>query len=303
MAIRGIYNADGTTTYTVADQRNIHSKSFGNKVIYGDSALVVSAQSTPNMTVKVSSGECSINGAILQNTASTNLAITSNTASYARIDAIVAYINGTTYDLRVLKGTAAVTPSAPNCSSNMYVKLAEVYVGVGVSLIQNSNIKDCRNTAGQNITDGLSNEIVNIKTRINSVSNTIFYKKPTDTWTIEITPIQGENFSKIHICGADILKQSGNFADLQKNLPFNITFTDRIFSSTSLIPPEGNNWQGMTSGYGSCMCLINNGSKLRIVLHGLTANITYTLHWGFDGYTLNSELPADVQAKIKAMNV
>ena len=35
MAIRGIYNADGTTTYTVADQRNIHSKSFGVKVIYG----------------------------------------------------------------------------------------------------------------------------------------------------------------------------------------------------------------------------------------------------------------------------
>ena len=85
MAIRGIYNADGTTTYTVTDQRNIHSKSFGGKIIYGDTALVVSAQSTPNMTVKVSSGECSINGAILQNTASTNLTITSNTASYARI--------------------------------------------------------------------------------------------------------------------------------------------------------------------------------------------------------------------------
>ena len=144
MAIRGIYNADGTTTYTVADQRNIHSKSFGNKVIYGDSALVVSAQSTPNMTVKVSSGECSINGAILQNTASTNLTITSNTASYARIDAIVAHINGTTYELRVLKGTAAATPSGPDCSSNSYIKLAEVYVGVDVSSMQASNITDTR---------------------------------------------------------------------------------------------------------------------------------------------------------------
>ena len=155
MAIRGIYNADGITTYTVADQRNIHSKSFNGKVIYGDSALVVSAQSTPNMTIKVSSGECSINGAILQNTASTNLTITSNTASYARKDAIVAYINGTTYELKVLKGTAAAAPVAPNCSSNSYIKLAEVYVGVGVSSIQNSNITDCRNTVGQNITDGL----------------------------------------------------------------------------------------------------------------------------------------------------
>ena len=156
MAIRGIYNADGTTTYTVADQRNIHSKSFNGKIIYGDTALVVSAQSTPNMTIKVSSGECSINGAILQNTASTNLTITSNTASYARIDAIVAYINGTTYDLRVLKGTAAATPSAPDCSSNMYVKLAEVYVGVGVSSIQTSNITDCRNISGQHIINSLT---------------------------------------------------------------------------------------------------------------------------------------------------
>lgn len=163
MAIRGIYNADGTTTYTVADQRNIHSKSFNGKIIYGNTALVVSAQSTPNMTVKVSSGECSINGAILQNTASTNLTITSNTASYARIDAIVAYINGTTYDLRVLKGTAAATPSAPDCSSNMYVKLAEVYVGVGVSSIQTSNITDCRNISGQNVINSLTDLIFTIE--------------------------------------------------------------------------------------------------------------------------------------------
>ena len=156
MTIRGIYNADGTTTYTVADQRNIHNKSFNGKIIYGNTALVVSAQSTPNMTIKVSSGECSINGAILQNTTSTNLTITSNTASYARIDAIVAYINGTTYDLRVLKGTAAATPSAPDCSSNMYVKLAEIYVGVGVSSIQTSNITDCRNISGQHVINSLT---------------------------------------------------------------------------------------------------------------------------------------------------
>ena len=167
MAIRGIYNADGTTTYTVADQRNIHSKSFGNKVIYGDSALVVSAQSTPNMTVKVSSGECSINGAILQNTASTNLTITSNTASYARIDAIVAYINGTTYELKVLQGTAAATPSAPDCSSNSYIKLAEVYVGVGVSSIQASNITDTR---GDIIISSLSQEIIALKNTVDNLN-------------------------------------------------------------------------------------------------------------------------------------
>ena len=300
MAIRGIYNADGTTTYTVADQRNIHSKSFNGKIIYGDTALVVSAQSTPNMTVKVSSGECSINGAILQNTASTNLTITSNTASYARIDAIVAYINGTTYQLKVLKGTAAVTPVAPDCSSNSYIKLAEVYVGVGVSSIQNSDITDCRNTAGQNITDSLIDEIVTIKTRINNVSDTIFFTKPSDSWTIEITPIRGENFSKVRICGATIVRSNSTTLDRQENLPFKITFGDRVSFTCMMTPPDGNYWQGVASGYGCCMYIVNS-NQLRIVTHGLTAGVTYVQHWSFDSYTLNSELPSDVQAKIKAM--
>ena len=300
MAIRGIYNADGTTTYTVADQRNIHSKSFNGKTIYGDTALVVSAQSTPNMTVKVSSGECSINGAILQNTTSTNLTITSNTASYARIDAIVAYINGTTYDLRVLKGTAAAAPDAPDCSSNSYIKLAEVYVGVGVSSIQNSNITDCRNTVGQNITDSLIDEIVTIKTRINNVSDTIFFTKPSDSWTIEITPIRGENFSKVRICGATIVRSNSTTLDRQENLPFKITFGDRVSFTCMMTPPDGNYWQGIASGYGCCMYIVNS-DKLRIVTHGLTAGVTYVQHWSFDSYTLNSELPSDVQAKIKAM--
>ena len=302
MAIRGIYNADGTTTYTVADQRNIHSKSFNGKIIYGDTALVVSAQSTPDMTVKVSSGECSINGAILQNTASTNLTITSNTASYARIDAIVAYISGTTYDLRVLKGTAAAAPAAPDCSSNSYIKLAEVYVGVGVSLIQNSNITDCRNTTGQNITNGLSNEIVNIKTRINNVSDTIFYTKPYDSWTIEITPIRGENYSKVRICGATIVRSDSTTLDREEKLPFKITFGDRASFTCMMTPPDGNYWQGIASGYGCCMYIMDN-NRLRIVTHGLTAGKNYVQRWSFDSYTSNSELPSDVQAKIKAMIV
>ena len=216
MAIRGIYNADGTTTYTVADQRNIHSKSFNGKIIYGDTALVVSAQSTPNMTVKVSSGECSINGAILQNTTSTNLPITSHTASYARIDAIVAYINGTTYDLRVLKGTAAATPSAPNCSSNMYVKLAEVYVGVGVSSIQNSNIKDTRSTNKQHIIESLSSLVVDIaKNKVlesNGISAGRGYKLYADgecrAWNSGIQTISGNALSITISLGHNFKNQS-----------------------------------------------------------------------------------------------
>ena len=302
MSIRGIYNADGTTVYTVADQKNIHSKSFGNKVIYGDTALVVSAQSIPDMTIKISSGECSINGSILQNTASMNITIASNTSSYARIDAIVAYINNTTYDIKVLQGTPGAIPSSPNCSSNLYIKLAEVYVGVGVSSIQDSNITDCRDISGQNIIESLTKEIVDIKTRINNVSDTIFFASPHDSWTIEITPIRGENFSKVHVCGATIVKSSGTTLDRQENLPFKITFGDRISFSCMMTPPDGNYWQGIASGFGCCMYIVNS-NKLRIVTHGLTAGVNYVQHWSFDSYTLNSELPSDVQSKIQAMTV
>ena len=167
MSIRGIYNADGITEYTVADQRNIHSKSFGGKVIYGDTSLVVSAQSTPNMTVKISSGECSVNGAILQNTASTNLTIASNSASYARIDAIVAYISDTTYELKVLQGTASASPTAPDCTSNTYIKLAEV------TSIQASNVKDCRNTNNQIIIASLSKEIIELNSKVAALESTV----------------------------------------------------------------------------------------------------------------------------------
>ena len=302
MAIKGIYNADGSTTYTTTDVKLINSKFANNKIVWGDSNLKVTAQTSPAMSVKVAAGLCSINGAFLQNTASYTVSISSNTASYPRIDAIVAYISGTDYQIKVLQGTPNTNPSAPSTTSSYYVKLAEVYVGVGVTAIQNSNITDCRNTVGQNITDSLMDEIVTIKTRINNVSDTIFFTTPYDTWTIEITPIRGENFSKVRMCGATVVKSNSTTLDRRENLPFKITFSDRISFTCMMKPPEGNYWQGVASGYGCCMYIVNSNS-LRIVTHGLTAGVNYVQHWSFDSYTLNSELPSDVQAKIKAMTI
>lgn len=163
MAIRGIYNADGSTTYTVSDFKLVNSKILDGKIVYGENALKVSAQSAPNMTVKVATGECSINGVLLQNTTSYNVTIESNSASYSRVDAIVAYINGTTFDIRVLKGTPSSSPSSPSTTASYYLKLAEVTVGVGVTSIQESNIKDCRSTNNQIIITSLSNELNSIK--------------------------------------------------------------------------------------------------------------------------------------------
>lgn len=163
MTIRGIYNADGITTYTVADTHLVTSKSLGGKIIYGEGDLKVTAQTTPAMSVKVASGLCSINGAMLQNTASYTVNIESNTANYPRIDAIVAYISGTIRQIKVLQGTPSSSPISPSCTASAYIKLAEVYVGVGVSAIQAVNVTDSRETNGQAIIASLSEEVLRLR--------------------------------------------------------------------------------------------------------------------------------------------
>ena len=163
MAIKGIYVADGTTKYTSADVKLVNGKIVGGKIIYGDTDLKVEAQSTPNMSVKVSAGLCSINGVFLQNDSSYTVTIDSNTESYPRIDAIVAYISGTTLSIKVVKGTASASPIAPSVSASTYVKLAEVTVGVGVTSIQSTVVKDCRKDNNQLIIDSLTDEINTLK--------------------------------------------------------------------------------------------------------------------------------------------
>lgn len=169
MAIKGIYNADGSTTYTTADVKLINGKFANGKVIWGTDNLKVTAQTTPAMSVKVAAGVCSINGAFLQNTASYTVNITSNTSSYPRKDAIVAYISGTTYDIRVLQGTPSANPTAPGTTSNTYIKLAEVYVGAGVTAIQTSNITDSRATNNQVVMSSLSEGIINLLSRVSNM--------------------------------------------------------------------------------------------------------------------------------------
>ena len=103
MAIKGIYVADGTTKYTSADVKLVNGKIVGGKIIYGDTDLKVEAQSSPNMSVKVSAGVCSINGVFLQNDSSYTVTITSNSSSFSRKDAIVAYISGTTFQIKAVQ--------------------------------------------------------------------------------------------------------------------------------------------------------------------------------------------------------
>lgn len=293
-------SADGSIKYYASDIQRQYKNIIGNKVIIGDT-LLVTAKSTPDLSVNISTGTAVNLGKEFRNSATVNLAITANTSTYNRIDAIVIDFSLTSNFIKVVKGTPSSSPVAPTITNNQ-ILLANIVVGAGVTSIQSSNITDCRKVEGQYMFDSVTDEIINIKTRINNVSDTIFFATPYESWTVEITPIRGENFSKVRVCGATIVKSNSTVLDRRENLPFKITFGDRISFTCMMTPPEGNYWQGVANGYGCCMYILNS-NQLRIVTHGLTPGINYVQHWSFDSYTLNSELPADVQLKIKNMNI
>ena len=186
MAIKGIYVADGTTKYTSADVKLVNGKIVGGKIIYGDTDLKVEAQSSPDMSVKVSAGLCSINGVFLQNDSSYTVTITSNSSSYSRKDAIVAYISGTTFQIKAVAGTPSASPIAPTVSSSNYIKLAEVTVGVGVTSIQSTAVKDCRTENNQSIMSSLSEivaDLYNYRVVYSDGSADRGYRKHADGFT------------------------------------------------------------------------------------------------------------------------
>ena len=273
MSIRGIYNSDGITEYTVADQKNIHSKSFGGKVIYGNTALVVSAQSTPNMTVKISSGECSVNGAILQNTASTNLTIASNSASYVRIDAIVAYISGTTYELKVLQGTPSAAPTAPDCTANTYVKLAEVTVGVGVTSIQSSNIKDCRNEQLV-LPSSLAEMVKEAYDRPYVIKSSYSTNPSYRVWS--------DGYKEVWGSGILSHTQGGNYDKVFTWSSTGITFKDYLNASVDFRFQNQSNTTWL-SGNNFVNIRMDSGSEIRLVILNLTAMVG-TCQWKVSGY-------------------
>lgn len=120
--------------------------------------LKVQAQAAPNMTVKVNGGDCVIDGdftidygyALPYFDADTaSLAIAASDPTNPRIDIVVVRVyddgtgGGSYSQLEVVTGTPAPAPAVPATPANSY-KLAEVYVGAGVTSITNANITDKR---------------------------------------------------------------------------------------------------------------------------------------------------------------
>lgn len=122
--------------------------------ILGSSDLQVTQNSSPNMTVNISSGWAAIVGNyqtnmgayVVYNDAPLSATITTANASNPRIDLICltvadAYYTGSLNNvtLNVVAGTPSGSPAVPSTPINS-IALAQVYVGAGVTSILTANI-------------------------------------------------------------------------------------------------------------------------------------------------------------------
>jgi hypothetical protein len=144
-------------------------KLFNQSGVVESTALAVSAQATPDMTVKVSGSATNDNAVFINSTdgsfyggwndANYNVTIGTNSSGGTRYDAIVAYIDTAAGSASVnnpdgLKIIAVrSTNTSPATSGDIaasavgtkpYIRLADVTVGNGVSSVNSGNIADTR---------------------------------------------------------------------------------------------------------------------------------------------------------------
>jgi len=137
---------------------------FSTSGICTTGSLLVEAQSSPNMSVKVAAGWAAIVGDyttnmgvyLSYNDASTNLTVTSADATNPRIDRVVLTVSDAYYTgllnqvaFQVIAGTPAGSPTAPSTPS-MSISLATIAVAAGATSISAGNITDTRTASGSN---------------------------------------------------------------------------------------------------------------------------------------------------------
>ena len=109
----------------------------------------VTAQNTPDMTVKVSPGFANLNGKPGYWPDTNTLSLETASGVYSRIDTIVLRRDNTNrqISLEVVTGVASASPqpTAPQRTSDIFeLVLAQILVGVGVTEITAANITDTR---------------------------------------------------------------------------------------------------------------------------------------------------------------
>lgn len=136
--------------------------------ILGTGSLAVTQSAPAAMSVQVAPGWCGIVGTtqanmgvyISYNDASTTVLIPAANPSNARIDIVCVTVSDAYYSgalnqvaFNVVSGTPAGSPVPPAVPANS-LKLAQVYVGAGVTSIVTANITDSRVSATTNLPTG-----------------------------------------------------------------------------------------------------------------------------------------------------
>lgn len=261
--------------YYVADLIRKEKCITGSKLIIGSNSFKVSAQSNPNMSVVVATGNAFHNGYLFYNDANVNVAIGSNTSNYPRKDAIVIYFNGANSTITAIKGTPSSNPSCPSIGSN-YIKLAEVYIGAGVTTIQASNITDSRNTAQHMITS-LAEELFAAEDRIKALEN---YPRITKYKYAANPSYEVWSTGKKKIWGQGIINQAGGNFDHTTNFynDCGLYFTNpgSCIIQVMYNSDSANNVRVVTAR------LASNGKSLRITIPSLGA-YTGVYRWCVEG--------------------
>lgn len=159
------FNIDNeeATRYYVEDVIQMDSKTHVEKTIYADS-FRVSALDSPDLSINVSTGQCSFEGKFLASDTTENIKITANTTTFNRYDLIVADMS--TGEIKALRGQPSANPTIPTSNRNQ-ILLAKILVGSQVLSIQQSNIEDLRfKTKEQYNIEALDRTVFNILSKL-----------------------------------------------------------------------------------------------------------------------------------------
>lgn len=136
---------DDDRVYFAEDFARHLAKYFTNGIFNNELQVIANN----DMTVTIQEGDANIEGYRYTNTASLTKTIDTADGSLKRIDNVVIRLDLTNrlISAQIIKGTFSDSPSAPSLvrSSTIYdLKLAEVYIGNGVTSITQANITDTR---------------------------------------------------------------------------------------------------------------------------------------------------------------
>ena len=195
MSIKVYPVASTNVKYYTTDHIAMNNNLIKEKTIFNN-GFIVSALTTPDLSVNVSSGECRIQGKYLSSSITTNVLISANTDSYNRYDLIVVDVSGEG-SIKVIKGTPSSNPTIPSASNNQII-LAQVLVGSGVSSIQSSNITDLRSTNNQYFMTSLDSSIHDLEAKTRNIEDKLATKREfTGSGAVKNIVIENNKDSRI----------------------------------------------------------------------------------------------------------